>query len=524
MKKLLFSLNIAFSVFCCACSNVDSIAVEDPLTIPFCDEIVVDGNGSDWDETGLSIPLISNLYGELSPADFTAELKLSWNMDQLYFMASIKDDAIIERASPLRGDGLEIFISQEKGTSKMIQYIIAPGVTEKFDEPRIDKYDYVKRGPESDVDDLNVKAIASEGGYLIEGSIPWKEVGIEPGAGVEWALNIYFSDVDPEERKTRYALYFNQDTWSNHFALQQMQLDSLPGERSLPMMIKAYVEDRSTYKIRMFTGMEAIGMKVSIKDGKGFKRKVILEENNGISMASLDFPIGDIDSSALFLGLESDNEYHTTLFLRDFSNRYVNTGKPKRFEDDILLFEAKDKLNNPLENSVLFIGSSSIRIWESTIAADFEGIDVICRGFGGSTTEDALYYFDRIVAPYNPKTIIMAEGSNDLGGGDTPEEVVEMTRRFIQKAAKVLPDTKVIIMSIKVSVSRKRLVGTVMKTNVMLQEMIKEYDNTEYVDVVTEMMTKNGKVRGEIFSADSTHMNASGYEIWTRILTPLLED
>jgi lysophospholipase L1-like esterase len=522
MKKLLYSLTLIFFALSSCDSQADFIAAEDPLTIPFCDEIVVDGNSSDWDKTGLSIPLISNLYGELNPLDFTAELKLSWGQEHLYFIASVKDDALYEDTSPLRGDGLEIFISREKGTNKMIQYIIAPGITDEFDVPRIDKYDYVKRGPESDVDDLSIKATASEGGYIIEGSIPWKEVGIVPASGTEWALNVYLTDVDPEERKTRYALYFNQDTWSNHFALQQMQLDSLSGKRSLPMMIKAYVEDRSTYKIRMFAGMEANGMKVCIKDGKGFKRKVKMEENNGISMASLDFPLGDLDSSTLFLRLETDSEYQTTLFLRDFSNRYVNTEKPNRFEDDILLFEAKDKLNFPKDNSVLFIGSSSIRLWESTIVEDFKGVDVICRGFGGSTTEDALYYFDRIVAPYNPKSIIMAEGSNDLGGGDTPEEVVEMTRKFIEKAANVIPDTRVIIMSIKVSVTRKRLVGTVMETNEMLQEMIKQYDNAEYVDVVTEMMTENGKVRGEIFSADSTHMNASGYEIWTRILIPLL--
>ena len=273
MKKFLFSLMIVISALCSACSNGDSMAVEDPLTIPFYGKIVVDGNGSDWNETGLYIPLISNLYGELNPLDFTADLKMSWDMDQLYFIVSVKDDALFEHESPLRGDGLEIFISQEKGTNKMIQYIIAPGVTEAFDDPRIDKYDYVERGPEGDVDDLNIVSVTVEGGYIMEGSIPWEELGIVPASGGEWALNMYVSDVDPGERKTRYALYFNQDTWSNHFALQMMQFDSLSEKRSIPLIIKAYIEDRSTLRSGCLLTWKPKARRFTFKMGRDLKER-----------------------------------------------------------------------------------------------------------------------------------------------------------------------------------------------------------------------------------------------------------
>jgi len=69
-----------------------------------------------------------------------------------------------------------------------------------------------------------------------------------------------------------------------------MELDPLSWERPVPMMIKAYTEDRSTYKIRMFSDLGSEGMKVYIKDGLGFKRKLTLEEKNGVAMASIDIP------------------------------------------------------------------------------------------------------------------------------------------------------------------------------------------------------------------------------------------
>ena len=45
---------------------------------------------------------------------------------------------------------------------------------------------------------------------------------------------------------------------------------------------------------------------------------------------------------------------------------------------------------------MLFVGSSSIRFWE-TLARDFKGTAVINRGFGGSRIADVTRYADRVV-------------------------------------------------------------------------------------------------------------------------------
>lgn len=495
---------------------------DDPLPIPFCDEIIVDGSDKDWEGHGLHIPLIVNLYGETAPGDFSAILKLAWDTDNIYFLVVAKDDQLLEKASPLQGDGMEIFISRERGTSQMVQYIIAPGVTEGYSTPRVDKYDYIAKGPESDVEDITVMTSPTTKGYRMEGKIPFSKISINPVEGASLALNLYLSDVDPDERKTRYALYFNQDTWSNHFALREMILSQQKEERSINAIVKAFTEDRQIHKIRVISEQAVAGDNICVRDGYEYKHKTSFSETGGIYVAALDIPVSEIDSAATFLQLEYKG-CQRTLYFREISQRYVHTERPNRWEDDILLFEEKDKLLFPQAGGALFIGSSSIRLWDTSIAEDFEGCNVICRGFGGSTTGDALHYFDRIVAPYDPAVIVIAEGSNDIGRGDTPKEVVDLTEEFILKAANDLPQARVLVMSVKVSVTRKRLVETVMETNDRLQEMISRHENAEYVDVVSEMLREDGKVRNEIFSADSTHMNAAGYEIWTRIMHPYLE-
>lgn len=496
---------------------------DDPLAIPYCEEIEIDSSSIDWELKGLNIPLFLNLYGEQALEDFSANMKLAWDHDNLYFLVEAEDDQVVEQASVLRGDGLEIFISEKRGSSKMVQYIVSPGLSDKYRVPRIDKYDYEAIEPIGNVDDLTVIAFRTPGGYRMEGKIPFEKTGISPYQGARFAINLYLSDVDPDERKTRYALFFNQDTWLNHYALRDMILSGQDGETDVKVIVKAYTEDRKIHRIRVIGNASLAGGIVSISDGYGYEAKSVFSKKIGSCEASFDIPVGEIDSAATFIQLVCRDSSYRALYFRDLSQRYVTTERPNRWEDDILFFEEKDKLQFPAAGGVLFTGSSSIRNWDARIDEDFEGYNVICRGFGGSRTQDALYYFDRIVAPYQPSVIVLAEGSNDLRMGQSPGEVVNLTEQFILKAAGELPDAKVLVLSIKVSVSNKRLVGTVMKTNRMLQEMISRHGNAIYVDVISEMLTADGKVRHEIFTEDSTHMNAAGYEIWTRVLHPYLE-
>ena len=72
---------------------------------------------------------------------------------------------------------------------------------------------------------------------------------------------------------------------------------------------------------------------------------------------------------------------------------------PKPFaqwEKEIAAFEAADKTNPPPQGAILFVGSSSIRLWK-TLARDFPGHQVINRGFGGSQITDSVHFAGRVV-------------------------------------------------------------------------------------------------------------------------------
>ena len=86
------------------------------------------------------------------------------------------------------------------------------------------------------------------------------------------------------------------------------------------------------------------------------------------------------------------------------------------WEKYIVRFEAADKKQMPAPGGILFIGSSSIRMWK-TLKHDFAGFSVINRGFGGSQIADSVYFAGRIVHPYKPRQIVLYAGDNDVAAG-----------------------------------------------------------------------------------------------------------
>ena len=122
---------------------------------------------------------------------------------------------------------------------------------------------------------------------------------------------------------------------------------------------------------------------------------------------------------------------------------------PRRWETAIQEFETQDRDKPPPKEPLLFVGSSSIRMWK--IEKSFPAMPVLNRGFGGSIVSDAVYYAGRLVTKYKPSLIVFYAGDNDIAGGKSPEQVRDDFRAFAGIVAKELPRTRLLFLSIKPS-------------------------------------------------------------------------
>ena len=143
-----------------------------------------------------------------------------------------------------------------------------------------------------------------------------------------------------------------------------------------------------------------------------------------------------------------------------------------RYEGEVLNLENKDISNGNtfINKSIIFYGSSSFAAWNNDIPNDFKGLPVFGHGFGGSTFPELIYYKERLVTKYNPKTILLY-CENDLVNPPlkTPEEAYVDACYLINDLHSLLPNTKIFILPLKHSPARRSLVQKYEKLNNYIQ-------------------------------------------------------
>ncbi len=171
------------------------------------------------------------------------------------------------------------------------------------------------------------------------------------------------------------------------------------------------------------------------------------------------------------------------------------------------------------------VAGNIVGAWVLTFpASNTLAVTYCSEGFGGATFNDLIYYAHDILAPYQAKQVLIYCGDNDLASADTitPDMV---QRRFValyNLIKKYQPKAHITFVSIKPSPSRMSLMPKMEKTNWLIKTYLSKRRHTSYVDVYHPMLLPSGKPDPSLFVSDNLHMNAKGYDIWTRSIKPYL--
>jgi len=195
-----------------------------------------------------------------------------------------------------------------------------------------------------------------------------------------------------------------------------------------------------------------------------------------------------------------------------------------RWRGELDAFAAADRERLPAPGGVLFVGSSTIRMW-SRLADDFRQQPVVInRGFGGSTMADCSLFAAELVVRYQPRLVLVYAGDNDLAEGRTPLQVLESFAQFAGTVRAALPDTRIAYISVKPSPSREKLLPGVRETNHIIEAYLQRLPNSDYIDVYTPMLGADGRPRAELFRGDQLHLNDEGYRLWQSVIAGRLQE
>jgi lysophospholipase L1-like esterase len=183
-----------------------------------------------------------------------------------------------------------------------------------------------------------------------------------------------------------------------------------------------------------------------------------------------------------------------------------------KWEKEIAPYTESDRTNPPPKGALLFIGSSTVRLWKS-LAQDFPNHQVINRGFGGSEIVDSTHFAERVIFPYQPRTVLLRAGGNDLWAGKTPEQVFADFKEFVARVQEKLPETVIVFISLSPSIARWSQADKEKSLNQMIEGFVRGKPRLGYVETYSLPLGPDGKPRAELFLQDKLHFNPQGYKL-----------
>lgn len=198
---------------------------------------------------------------------------------------------------------------------------------------------------------------------------------------------------------------------------------------------------------------------------------------------------------------------------------YAEARDYSRWEKEVAAYEASDP--QPPKGGILFIGSSTIRLWK-TLAEDFPEHKVINRGFGGSEIVDATHFADRLIFPHEPKQIFLRAGGNDIHAGRIPQAVALDFMNFVNVVHARLPKTEIIYIGVSPAPARWGESDKYRELNRLIRQSALNMPRVGFVDAYDMVLGPDGNARPELFVKDRLHFSPEGYKLLTERVRPFL--
>ena len=187
----------------------------------------------------------------------------------------------------------------------------------------------------------------------------------------------------------------------------------------------------------------------------------------------------------------------------------------EKWEKEIQKLEVRDRAETHPPDSILFIGSSSIRLWD-TIGEDIAPYHPIQRGFGGSRFSDLAIFADRLIRPHQFRAVVLFVG-NDIAGKDidkTPREVARLFSYFVGKVREYNAEAPVFCIAVTPTESRWKVWKKQKAANSAIREVCRKMDRVHFIGTESVFLDDQGQPKPHLFSDDKLHLNAKGYELW----------
>lgn len=179
---------------------------------------------------------------------------------------------------------------------------------------------------------------------------------------------------------------------------------------------------------------------------------------------------------------------------------------------------------------VVFLGDSITQGWEGpgkpAWDATFAPLKAANFGFSGDRTEHVLWRLaNGEIIGLRPKLVVLMIGTNNLGHGSSDvDPTAEGVKAIVAKLRNESPDTKILLLGI--------FPRDIQPTNPLrikvgsVTEKFKgcaDEKSVHFMDIGKFFLRGDGTLRTYLMP-DNLHLNAAGYEIWAKAISPKVRE
>ena len=197
-----------------------------------------------------------------------------------------------------------------------------------------------------------------------------------------------------------------------------------------------------------------------------------------------------------------------------------------RWEDDIASLEAAADAREPDPQTVLVVGSSSVRLWADHIHRDLAPFVVDRRGYGGASYIDVAIFADRLLRDQPYRALVLFAG-NDVRGRDddhTPQEVTAAIDHIVEISRRHQPFAPVLVVEVTPTPKREHLLEKTLRINTALREHALLTPHVYFLPTWSHYTLADGSVNARYFGDDRLHQSREGYELWSRLIRDRLAE
>ncbi len=173
--------------------------------------------------------------------------------------------------------------------------------------------------------------------------------------------------------------------------------------------------------------------------------------------------------------------------------------------------------------ALVFLGDSITQGFEP-LGEFFPGAKTANRGIGGDTTRGVLYRLDPDVFDLDPEGIVLLIGTNDIGIGADPDDVIDNIKLILARLKNHDAKTPVIVCLVmpRSNGDDPKRTDKIRKLNAGIQQAIQGDAQFTVCDTWSLYANADGDCPVDLFP-DRLHPNKAGNQKWAAALKPLLE-